>query len=64
MCIRDRSKAWSASTSLRGRDLGAGRPCRCRQRACHERNEPGGAPADSSAVRTAVQAADRRVGAA
>eukprot|EP00969_Alexandrium_andersonii_P067171 2963295-Alexandrium_andersonii.AAC.1 len=24
------SKAWSASTSLRGRDLGAGRPWRCR----------------------------------
>eukprot|EP00969_Alexandrium_andersonii_P079444 3502672-Alexandrium_andersonii.AAC.1 len=58
------SEAWSANTSRSERDLGAGRPWRCRRRACHERKEPGGAPADSSAARAAIQAADWRAGAA
>eukprot|EP00969_Alexandrium_andersonii_P117851 5212972-Alexandrium_andersonii.AAC.1 len=58
------SNAWLASSPRRETDLGAARPWRCRYRACHERKEPGGAPADSSAARTAAQAADRRMGAA
>eukprot|EP00969_Alexandrium_andersonii_P355301 15444063-Alexandrium_andersonii.AAC.1 len=56
--------SWSARTSLSAIDLGAGRPWRCKKRACQDRKEPGEAPAPSKVARTAAQAADRRVGAA